>query len=569
MVGRREGRALWCELADRVVYQSGILHHTVDGHVSGATCAALESQRLAWGSATGAITVLTMPEPGQVRTPPALPRVHAAPVSGLTWLQYRPDGPGGNHLLSVSQDEGRALLWSIDQRRPRRCYTLPEGEQIRAWAATPAGRALLATQSGHVHFWETASGRDGVAGVSDLPTASFRVNSGSVIAIYPDWDNDVVYVWTTTAPWLTVHDLTTGRTLAAVADPSEATEATSLPPVTAIHLQTWSNTPTNRQATSGLAASCTHHAAVATGHLDGTARIWTWSTDPHARRLTVWRTFEMSSTHPITHVFADAYKLIGAALDGRIVVSDILTGTRIRRIGVRANRLSRNTRLAWQDLNEAVPAELPVLPDVQYQRRVLAAIWNLHRPLGRDAMEPLAPLPNLLPMRPTDQWGEWEWAGPCVDGLYVSADTLAVVSRATVHIFNMGAGRPPPGHPNKLRRGATDLRVGRTEAQRLIDEGLEEYEQEVTQARTQQAHRERLALRHTLTGLTEEEQLTYAMFLSADDSVASSNAEIAAPTSEQPDPAGDTMQPLNPASMAAMSEEELVEYVMRLSVEQR
>ncbi|KAJ1982958.1 hypothetical protein H4R35_000084 [Dimargaris xerosporica] len=552
-----QGLVLRCDPLTGTVNRRMPYYAHPDDFPSLVSTMAFRSGAVAFGFLDGAVGITGFQKQDRQVTRRLLPLAHEEPVTHLVWPGARTD-----LLMSAAVAESCAKLWDVRARACRRVLPVPKDQIITFIATQPNRAALVATHTGQLHVWSLkpaplivnqASLPQPVLPANDPLTMDHRRNppdqiidtgSAGIIQVFSDWGSEIVLVWISQAPWLKVYSLATGQLLANLQDPGQPTmNPGALSPVTCVSCQSVAWSAKSAPSSSGL--------VFATGHLDGTVR--TWSTQllmPSPLRasadLPPWlhplRQMTTGS-YPVTHVYMDAYKLITTGFDGTIVAWDSLTTTYLKTYSARVpghqrrrqqlHRGVADPRLRLPPLANTADENGPNPTAIDGHRRamssILVTIWDCHAPGRLWSTHQRYQLEGpALPVVP------WEidallYQAPIVSLIDVQPDFLAAVVDACVQTWNLSPQtvysqrHRPQSRPATVTRGTP-----RTEMEQLVHDELVNYRQERQVEQEQRQVIQRLRAQHSINGMSEDELMNYAMFLSMEqlDMAAATNGAI-------------------------------------------
>ncbi|RKP37827.1 WD40-repeat-containing domain protein [Dimargaris cristalligena] len=595
MVGSVHQGMVWrCDSQTGSVNRNATLFAHENEFAAPISAMTIESRRLAWGFPTGMIRVVQIHQASRQLNFKTFPAGHDSPVSQLCWSH----GSSEDTLVSVCPDEHVLKLWDARTGVCLGTFNVPTDEWITETHYDARGSIVVASQRGRVSVWPIhtaplridrvtpstvtsprANSVDELPGpaplVANLPILIFAVGpAGSIVRMFPHWRLKTVYVWLNRAPWLQAYSLETGQELLTFRESLDA--PTSVPPITSTSVH-WVNRPRDDQVPKIDNPSENHaisnFAILATGHIDGTVRLWTtkgkhrtYNGDSGLTAICPFRRFK-AHDGPVTHLFIDSYKLVTVGIDGAIYAWDCLALEHMRTFSTKISR-RRQRRLRQMAPEPAAlgPMMAPFAETLANQlqddpnltlrlhiSQVLSSIWELHRATPPTPLTPQAPyiLESSPVYHPQWPWETWAEEGPWVDQLHVLDLYMGVVCGSQAFTWNL-----------RDENSRQDLQ-----------EGLLDYEHEMREEQRERAAQQLIRAQHSIQGLSEEEQLSYAMLLSMEsDAVASSAGVDEPPTAHS----GQTDSDHRPATVSepmaenlqGLSEQELLDYILMLSRDQ-
>ncbi|KAJ1984306.1 hypothetical protein H4R34_000730 [Dimargaris verticillata] len=538
-----QGLVLRCDPLTGTVNRRTPYYAHPDDFPSSVSTMAFRPGAVAFGFLDGAVGITGIQKKDRQVTRRLLPLAHEEPVTHLVWPGVRTDV-----LMSAAVAESCAKLWDVRARACRRVLPVPSDQIITFIATQPNRAALVATHTGQLYVWSLKSTplivNQAAATLPTLPKVDPLtmdrnrnppdqiINTGpaGIVQVFVDWGSEMALVWVSQAPWLKVYSLATGHLLANLQDSGRSTtDPLALPPVTCVSCQPVAWPANSAPSPSGL--------VFATGHLDGTVRTWsTQSLWPFPRRASSdfpprLHPLRQLTTggYPVTHVYMDAYKIITTGFDGTIVAWDCLTTDYLKTYSARIpghqrrrqqlHRGVADPRLRQPPLANTADDNGPDPTVLDGHRRamssILVTIWDCHAPGRLWSTHQRYQLESpTLPVVP------WEvdallYQAPIVSLLDVQPDFLAAVVDTCVQTWNLSPQtlysqrHRPKGRPATVTRGAP-----RTEMEQLVQDELADYHQERQVEQEQHQVIQRLRAQHSINGMSDDELMKYAMFLS-------------------------------------------------------
>ncbi|KAJ1970080.1 hypothetical protein IWQ62_000186 [Dispira parvispora] len=558
---------------------------------------AIAAQRIAWGFPDGSLKSLALHHQHRQLHWKTFPGAHTSAVSQIVWPTVESDNWGRpDHFLSVAAQTQCIKLWDAKSGQCTATFQLPVDDSPTTAAYVPHRWVTVGTRTGKVHIWSKSGpsvtiSRNSQQGQTASLPSSPHATSGpkerhTILAVGEEHTNTTVLrlglsgaeyhpiamVELDQSPWLRVVSLAWNQPLAQL--PASITT-----PVTCVHWRMFvfqprlaSSLPQNSVQTDFRSPGVPEQRRLiaVTGHLDGSVRLWSrdvpnlnnqsgllaqstlnQSKDPCSpENFTLVHAFHPYSV-PVTHVYVDEYKMVTTSWDGSVDAWDALTQRHLRTFSARQPRRRQHPQPPHPGDDDRQAGPLPRVngrtsletqdPNVYRQRvsQILAAIWKVHIP-GRNSDDDVRyTLSGPLPMQgPLMDWITESHDAPMVTSLHVQPEGVTTVVGTTLLHWNISNEKPSSytGKKPAIPTGSSRLEISQE-----VQEGLADYQEERSEELESQRHRAELEQLHSIEGLTEEEQIRYAMLLSADQNqppTGSARSENLLQISSRPNPTG-------------------------------
>ncbi|KAJ1652274.1 hypothetical protein IWQ61_007355, partial [Dispira simplex] len=557
---------------------------------------AITAQRIVWGFPDGSLKSLGLHHQHRQLHWKTFPGAHTSAVTQIVWPTIESDSwSRPDHFLSVAAQTQCVKLWDVKKGQCEATFRLPVDDSPTTAAYVPHRWVMVGTRTGNVHVWSKPSPsviispnsrRDQTASLPSSPHAiSEPKETHTILAVGEERTNTAVMrlglsgaeyhplavVELDQSPWLRVISMAWNQPLAQL--PASITV-----PVTCVHWRLFvfqprlaSSLPQNFVQTDFRSPGVPEERRLiaVTGHLDGSVRLWSQDV-PNSNSVSGSRAQSTSNqpqvpnvpenfvlvhafhpySVPVTHVYVDEYKMVTTSWNGSVDAWDALTQRHLRTFSARQPRRRQHphpphhggdARRADPPLraNGRTPLETSDLDAYRWRvSRILTAIWKMHTP-GRTSDDDVRyTLSGPLPMQgPLTEWIAESHDAPMVTSLHVQSEGVtAVVDKALLH-WNMSKEQPL-SHTGKKQVNLTG--GSRLEISQELQEGLADYHKERVEELELQRHRTELEQLHSIQGLTEEEQVRYAMLLSADQNQRPTHSSISENVHQTSDKPGST-----------------------------